>query len=110
VVTFAKANNIKPLDFPYTDAQRIYRESVKDANVPTDLPMSEEEFRSTLDPVAIINNRATIGGPQPTELTRMVDMAKQKVQLQEEWIAERKLKITTSLARLDADFAALTPE
>ena len=110
VVTFAKANNIKPLDFPYADAQRIYKESLKDGNVPTDLPMSEQEFRSTLDPVAIINNRATLGGPQPAEMKRMVGVAKQKLQLQEEWIAERKLKTTTSLAKLDADFAALTSQ
>ncbi len=110
VVTYAKANNIKPLDFPYAEAQRIYKESVKDANVPGDLPMNEAEFRSTLDPVAIINNRATVGGPQPSEMTRMVGVAKQKLQAQDGWIAERKLKITTSLAKLDEDFAKLASQ
>ena len=30
VVDFAKAKNIKPLDFPYAEAQRIYAEAVKD--------------------------------------------------------------------------------
>ncbi|EGF30480.1 hypothetical protein IMCC9480_1363 [Oxalobacteraceae bacterium IMCC9480] len=34
--------------------------------------MSEQEFRSTLDPVAIVNNRATTGCPQPVERERML--------------------------------------
>jgi argininosuccinate lyase len=36
------------------------------------LPMSEAEFRATLDPVAIVKNRATAGGPQPAEMERML--------------------------------------
>ena len=27
--------------------------------------MSEAEFRAALDPVAIVNSRATLGGPSP---------------------------------------------
>ena len=63
VVTYAKKSNIKPLDFPYAEAQRIYKEAVKGYDKAGNLPMSKEEFRSTLDPIAIINNRATVGGP-----------------------------------------------
>jgi len=39
VVDHAKAHNIKPSDFPYAEAQRICRESVKDVNLSGDLPM-----------------------------------------------------------------------
>jgi argininosuccinate lyase len=104
VVDFAKANNIKPTDFPYAEAQRIYRESIKDMNQSGDLPMSEDEFRSTLDPVAIVKNRATAGGPQPTEMAKMLETTKQKLIQQEAWIKEKRTRIDSSLAKLNGDF------
>jgi argininosuccinate lyase len=107
VVDFAKKNNIKPLDFPYAEAQRIYKEAVKDYNKAGELPMSEEEFRSTLNPIAIVNNRATVGGTQPAELARMLKIANQKLAEQDAWIKEKRAKINASLTKLDADFGKL---
>lgn len=107
VVSFARTNNIKPLDFPYSEAQRIYREAVKDYQQAGELPMSIEEFRSTLDPVSIVNNRATVGGPQPAELERMLKLANRKLSEQDAWLKEKRDRINTSLAHLDADFAKL---
>lgn len=106
VVDFARQNNIKPLDFPYAEAQRIYRDAVKDYSTAA-LPMREAEFRATLDPIAIIRNRATTGGPQPVEMARMLKVANQKLVLQDEWIKARRARITTALATLDADFDKL---
>jgi argininosuccinate lyase len=107
VVEFAKAKDIKPLDFPYADAKRIYAEAVKGSNHPGDLPMSEAEFRSTLDPVAIVRNRASVGGPQPGEMQRMLNASKQRLAQQGEWIATRRARINASLAKLDSDFDKL---
>jgi argininosuccinate lyase len=107
VVDYAKANNIKPLDFPYAEARKIYSEAVKDSNAESDLPMGEEEFRATLDPVAIVKNRATVGGPQPKEMERMIKAAGEKVAMQETWAQERKRIISTALQRLDEDFGKL---
>ena len=108
IVSFAKENNgIKPLDFPYAEAQRIYRDAVKDYRASSELPMSEKEFRATLDPRAIVNNRATVGGPQPAELDRMLKLANKKIAQQSAWIEEKRTRIDTSLARLDSDFGKL---
>jgi argininosuccinate lyase len=107
VVTFAKNNNIKPLDFPYAEAQRIYKEAVQEYTQAGELPMSEEEFRSTLNPVTIVNSRATVGGSQPAELDRMLKIANKKLSEQDDWIKENRAKISASLAKLDADFAKL---
>lgn len=107
VVSFAKKNHIKPLDFPYAEAQRIYKEAVKDSPQAGELPMNAEEFRSTLDPIAIVSNRATVGGPQPAELARMLNLANQKLTEQDAWIKEKRAKINASLAKLEADFAKL---
>jgi argininosuccinate lyase len=106
-VDYAKAKDIKPLDFPYAEAKRIYVDAVKGTSYPGELPMSEAEFRSTLDPVAIIRNRASVGGPQPAEMDRMLGSARQKLAQQGEWVKEKRARIASSLARLDADFDKL---
>ncbi|MFO1323988.1 MAG: lyase family protein [Burkholderiales bacterium] len=108
VVDFAKAKDIKPLDFPYAEAKRIYADAVKGTNYPADLPMSEAEFRSTLDPIAIIRNRASAGGPQPSEMERMLKASKVKLAQQGDWIKDKRARIASSLARLDSDFEKLT--
>lgn len=107
VVDYAKANNIKPLDFPYAEAKRIYAGAVKGTPYTAELPMGEAEFRSLLDPVAIVRNRATVGGPQPAEMDRMLKAAKQRLAQQGEWVKEKRARISDSLARLDADFEKL---
>ncbi len=104
VVEYAKANNIRPLEFPYDQAQRIYHEAVLNSEFPQALPMSEQEFRSTLDPVAIVRNRATVGGPQPAEMDRMLREATARVAQQDAWIKARQQRIAGSLQKLDADF------
>nr|WP_309832046.1 lyase family protein [Paracidovorax wautersii] len=109
VVSYAKARDIKPLDFPYAEARRIYAASVHGSEFPAQLPMDEAEFRATLDPVAIIQHRATAGGPQPAEMARMLKAAQDRVDQQSAWIGAQRARITSSLARLDRDFEKLAP-
>ncbi len=107
VVTYAKANNIKPLEFPYAEARKIYRDAVKEYSPNAELPMSEQEFRSTLNPVAIVQNRRTVGGPQMPEMKRMLALAKQQLADQQQWIGARSSAIDGALTKLDRDFARL---
>ncbi len=108
IVSYAKAKDIKPLDFPYAEAQRIYAETVKGSSFQPELPMNEAEFRATLDPVSIIKNRASAGGPQPAEVARMLKASKQSLTQQGEWIAAKRARISDALAKLDADFDKLS--
>nr|WP_314626648.1 argininosuccinate lyase [uncultured Noviherbaspirillum sp.] len=108
VVDYAKAKDIKPLDFPYAEAQRIYADTVKGVSDGA-LPMSEAEFRATLNPVAIINNRASAGGPQPAEMQRMVKAAKERLARQNDWVVQNRGRIGNALAGLDRDFDKLLP-
>lgn len=107
VVEYAKTKDIRPLDFPYADAQRIYAETVRGTDFPSALPLSEEEFHSTLDPVAIVRNRATTGGPQPAEMSRMLREAGNRVAQQFDWINKHRAHISSSLRQLDEDFDRL---
>ncbi len=107
VVDYAKAKGIRPLDFPYPEARRIYADTVKGTNAPAELPMSEAQFRATLDPQAIVRNRSTLGGPQPAEMARMIKTAEQALAQQRDWVAAQRARIDASLARLDRDFEQL---
>jgi argininosuccinate lyase len=107
VVDYARAKDIKPLDFPYAEARRIYAETVKGSKYPQELPMSETEFRATLDPRAIVRNRATVGGPQPAEMQRMLGQARDRLAAQAAWIKARRAHIDEALAGLDRDFDKL---
>ena len=107
VVDYGREHDIRPPDFPYAEARRIYASAVRDDGLSGELPMSEAEFRAALDPLAIVNARATVGGPQPKEMDRMLALARRRIAEQAQWIASRHQRIDQSLARLDADFAKL---
>ncbi|MBK4738955.1 argininosuccinate lyase [Noviherbaspirillum pedocola] len=108
IVDYAKAHDIRPSAFPYGEAKRIYAES-REGFGPAELPMTEAQFRAALDPVAIVKHRATVGGPQPAEMERMLKAADARLAQQRAWIAERRGAIDAALARLDHDFDRLLP-
>jgi argininosuccinate lyase len=108
VVDVAKAQNIKPLDFPYAEAQRIYKDVVKDyPGMATELPMSENELKDTLNPMAIVQGRQTVGGPQEPEMKRMLALATQRLKEQNQWVQSQKNAIDNAAKDLDRDFAKL---
>lgn len=104
MVGYARTNNIRPLDFPYAEARRIYREAVAGHGGPAEMPMNEQEFKAALDPVSIVNNRATKGGPQPAEMTRMLKDSRKALDEQRKWVKERNEKIADAERKLNRDF------
>jgi argininosuccinate lyase len=110
IVSHARANDIGPLDFPYAEAQRIYSETVDGGEYPQELPLSEAEFRQALDPIAIVRNRATSGGPQPAEVERMIGEARERLDAQDNWVKTKRSDIDTALAKLDQEFSTLLKE
>lgn len=109
IVSYAKAHNIAPSKFPYSEVRRIYAEVVSKEypQGPRECPMSEELFRRTLDPVAIVENRRTDGGPQPKELKKAIERMDRAVAKQTEWVEDKRNHIEKSLEELDADFRKL---
>jgi argininosuccinate lyase len=105
VVDYARAHDIRPSDFPYAEARRLYRETLAEMHLPAaELPLTEAAFRTALDPAAIVRARATPGGPQPAEMARMVAAAQARLAAQELWVAAQRGRIDGALAQLDADF------
>lgn len=109
IVSYARANNILPLDFPYEKVKEIYKE-VLEKEFPEgnpELPMSEEDFREALNPVSIVHNRKTLGGPQPAELERMLKEQAAENNLNQQWAEERRAHINNSLNNLNKEFESL---
>ena len=111
LVTYGRAHNIKPSEFPYQEMQRIYAEVVQKEYPSANpiCPMSEDEFRRTLDPKAIILHRRTSGGPQPDELNRCLNHMSQKIDALRIWQENKTSAIRAALSQLDADFLRLLP-
>lgn len=69
--------------------------------------MSEIEFKETLNPIAIVQNRQTVGGPQKSEMKRMLALAKQTIKDQTQWVQTKKNAIDHAAKGLDRDFVKL---
>lgn len=108
IVTYARAHDITPRDFTYEDAKAIYAKvSVSDPNLPRSFPMTEEEWDHAKDPASIVRNRKVKGGPQPAELDKMIQMAKEELADNKAWTEETEKKLASAEQKLNQDFNKL---
>lgn len=112
IVSYAKANGIKPADFPYSEVKRIYAEVIKKEYPQGNplCPMPESQFKDTLNPVKIIQNRKTTGGPQPAELNKNLASMEKSIQSQLNWAKGNVATISNALQKLDGDFQKILPK
>ena len=107
MVSYARKENILPLDFPYDVMQKLYREEVEEEypQAPRELPMSEAEFRDALDPRKIVAARRTSGSAAPAEVDAMVAGAREALARS---VAKRdamEAHVKAALDKLEADFS-----
>ena len=109
MVTYARQNNLTPLEFPYDQMKKIYAEVVAKEypKGSTVLPMSEAEFKATIDPKTIIENRRTAGGPQPKEMEKMLKSAQEKLQANAKWAQAQRDRLSKAEANLEKEFSKL---
>ncbi len=109
VVGFARANGILPLEFPYSEIERIYRAVIEKEfpEGPAKLPMSEAEFRDALDPRKIVENRRTEGSASPAEVEKMITAETAELARLSESLSTRAAQVETSLEKLALAFETL---
>ena len=108
IVTYARAHDITPRDFTYEDAKAIYTKvCASDPHLPRDFPMTEEEWEHAKDPAPIVRNRKVKGGPQPAELDKMIQMAKEELSDNRAWTEETEKKLASAEQKLNQDFDKL---
>lgn len=107
MVSFARANGILPLTFPYEEMKRIYAETVAKEMPGTDTncPMSEAEFKASRDPREILRRRRTEGSANPEEVEKMLESMTAEVAVMKDTNAMRAAAIEQSMAELDTQFA-----
>jgi argininosuccinate lyase len=108
VVKFARQRQLLPRQFPYAEAQRLYAEAMKqDGQIDTRLPLDEAAFRRTLSPADMVRTRVGVGGPQPAETRRMLDVSRRALSADRDWVNERRNRLAAAEARLNESFTAV---
>lgn len=108
VVVYARAHQLRPKDFPYAEAVRIYKEAgAKYGLADARLPLAEADFRQSLSPAWMVNTRSGIGGPQPAEVQRMLNLARTTLEKDRSWLSGAKGRLLAAQTLLDDEFARL---
>jgi argininosuccinate lyase len=108
VVEYAREQGLKPAEFPYDQAVRIYAEAgTKYQHAETKLPLDEPTFRKTLSADHMVRTRVGLGGPQPAEVERMLGIAREALKRDREWIDGRRTSLAQADAALNEAFSAL---
>ena len=106
VVEYAREHDLKPAQFPYAEALRIYAEAGKKYQQADDrLPLDEATFRKTLSAEHMVRTRVGPGGPQPAEVERMLAAARETLKQDKAWVTERRTRLAEADAKLNAAFA-----
>lgn len=108
VVQFARQMQLQPRQFPYLEAMRLYAEAVKHYGLAdTRLPLDEIAFRRTLSPADMVRTRVGVGGPQPAETRRMLEMSRKALAVDRAWANERRDHLAAAEAKLNQAFTAV---
>lgn len=107
MVSWARANNVLPKNFPYAEMQRIYREEIEEEfpEGPKDLPMSEAEFLDALDPRKIIANRKTKGSAAPAQVEAMLSGFEAALKEEQTKTGALRSKVDEAIGSMQAEFA-----
>ena len=108
MVSWARANNVLPKDFPYEQMQRLYKEEILEEfpEGPQELPMSEAEFLDALDPRKIIANRKTKGSAAPSEVEFMLNDFRAKLQSERNKTDGLRKQVNEAISGLQSAYAA----
>ena len=106
MVSYARANGLLPLNFPYAEIVRIYRQEITEEYPEASpvFPMSEAEFRDALDPRKIVENRRTAGSARPSEVEAMIGEEEAALLALKSKLEAREGQVEKALEALDADF------
>lgn len=108
IVVYARSQNLRPKDFPYAQAQRIYAEAGQKYQLSqASLPLDEATFKATLSPVTMVRTRTGTGGPQPAEVRRMLATSSAALVRDQSWVTARRSQLMEAEASLNRAFLDL---
>lgn len=106
IVDYGKARRIAPAAFPYEVAQRLYAEiAAKEGVSIRNLPLTQAGFRKAMSADNMVAVAQGLGGPQPSEVTRMLAESGKAIDADAAWIAQQRAALTGAATTLDQAFA-----
>jgi argininosuccinate lyase len=107
IVTMARAEGYTPMTFPYDLAEEAFRRAAQKYEYDSgELPLTEEEFRASVSPKAMVLSRQGTGNPSPKEVTRMLARASETLEEDQDWLSERTSTLLAAEVKLNKAFAA----
>ncbi|HEX3990523.1 MAG TPA: argininosuccinate lyase, partial [Acetobacteraceae bacterium] len=107
LVSFGRANQLRPGEIPYAEAQRLYAQTAAVFGLPTALPLTEAGFRRALSAEGMVRASQGLGGPQPAEVARMLIGHRNRLATDRDWLAAARDRLTQGAVKRDMAFAAL---
>ena len=108
LVTYGRINGLKASEIPFAEARRIYTESAKSFEIPNaQLPLTEAAFRTSLSAEGMVQASKGLGGPQPAEVSRMLQRQRAQLEVDRAWVTQSKGRLDQATAARQAAFEQL---
>ncbi|MBV8502732.1 MAG: argininosuccinate lyase [Paucibacter sp.] len=108
LVTYGRLHELRASQLPFDEARRIFREqALRLGFARTELPLSEARFRQLLTAENLIASARVQGGPQRSEVERMMSEARAGNHEDKAWLEQMRQQLEAAQRRLDAAFGAL---
>ena len=102
LTTYGRSNGKRPLELTDDELEHIYREAIGEP-----LPIDVGFIRSAMEPRAMVAARRGLGGPQPAEVSRMLDAADGQLREDADWLEQTSGAVADRAASLRAGFERL---
>lgn len=108
LVDYGRSHDLAPGQIPFAEAQRIYTASAQAfGQSDAKLPLDEAQFRRSLSAHGMVEASQGLGGPQPAEIARMLEVERTVLASDQAWLKERQAKLAGAQEQLDKAFESL---
>jgi argininosuccinate lyase len=102
---YGRGRGLKLHEIPYAEAARIYAADTEQA-----LPLSESDFKKVISAEYMVFGRKGIGGPQLTEVARMLAAEQAQAATDRAVLQQHNEKLASAAAGLDRAFTELSKQ
>jgi argininosuccinate lyase len=103
ITTYGRNNGKTPTQISYAEYDSVFRE----LNGGARLPLSEQQLQAAIDPRFMVANRRGRGGPQRSEVERMLSEHQGRLAADRQWVAGEREKMGHAEAQLNQAFERL---
>ena len=102
ITEYGRAHGKRPKELTVDELRHLYQEAYDEA-----LPVDVALIQAALDPEEMVRSRRGLGGPQPEEVTRMLETRRARVAASRRWLAETRAGLHDANEALEAAFQPL---